>query len=380
MNLDFAAALAELDRTAGNGTSAAFTLANSARAPGDYLFNTLLPEITMYGYSVQSSSMTVRSTMAGLVAMDSPYPPGGMVELSKFLEESAKIGNEVMLNEQTLRLLQDMVMRMQLNGTPTNEVAANEALNFLDKVIIQPHLDTAEYLRSECLVYGAINWTFNKKTLAVDYGVPAANFLTARTGTAAYDDTASAFWTDIRLLRRAVKRVRAFIAHPETIDAARYNPVNQMYAVSESNGQITFQRWARNSSGESLPGIPSNDTSDRVTFILYDKEAEILDLTTPGRTVVMPFMPRGKILAVGDVTNDGYVPGQGSQDQRTDPKRLGYTHIAPTTEGGGRPGRWAQLYVPEHSPWQLNGRGATNLLPVLERPDMIAVATTEMPA
>lgn len=379
MNLDFAAALEELNAAA-DGGNAAFALANAARAPGDYLFATLLPEMNMFGYSVRSATMTIRATMAGLVGMDSPYPPGGAVEVSTFLEESAKIGNEVTLNEQTLRLLQDMVIRMALANEPTNEVAAREALNFLDKVIIQPHLDTAEYLRSEALVMGAINWTFNKKTLAVNYGVPAANMLTARTGNDAYHGSTSKFWDDIRLLRRRVKRVRAFIAHSETIDEARYNVVNGMQVVAEGAGSITFQRWVRNGAGEYQAGIPSQDATDRVTFILYDKEAEILDVTNPGQTVVVPFMPRGKILAIGDATNDGYVPGQGATDENTDPRRLGYTHIAPTTEGGGRPGRWAQLYVPQDAPWSLSGRGASNLLPVVERPDMVAVATTDMPA
>lgn len=380
MNLDFAAALEELNRTAPAGMTAAFQLANEARAPGDYLFNTLLPEINMFGYSVRAGNMTVRSTMAGLVGMDSPYPPGGMVELSTFLEESAKVGIEVPMNEQTLRTLQDMVMRMFANGQATTDVAQREALNFLDKIIIQPLLDTAEYLRSEALVYGAIDWTFNQKRLQVNYGVPAANMLTARTGNDAYHGSASKFWDDIRLLRRRVRRVRAIIAHPDTIDEARYNVVNGMQVVAEGDGTITFQRFVRNAAGEFLPGQPSQDAADRVTFVTYDKEAEVLDPANPGQTLVIPFMPRGKLLAIGDAQNDAYVPGQGSTDTNVDPRRLGYTHIAPTTEGGGRPGRWAQLYTPQDAPYQLNGRGAENLLPVLERPDMVAVATTEMPA
>lgn len=378
MNLDFAAALATLNTEAGG--DAAFALANAARAPGDYLFAQLLPEVNMFSYSVESSNMTVRSTMAGLVAMDSPYPPGGMVEVSSFLEKSAKIGNEVALNEQTLRTLQDMVIRLALAGQPTNEVAAREALNFLDKVIIQPHLDTAEFLRSEALVFGEIDWTFNKKQLLVNYGVPAANMLTERTGNDAYHGTTSKFWDDIALLRRRVRRVRAFIVHSETIDAARYNLANGMVVSAETDSTITFRRWVRNGDGSYQAGVFSQDASDAVTFIIYDKEAEVLDPADTSRTIVMPFMPRGKILAIGDATNNGYMPGQGSVDENLDPRRLGYTHMAPTTEGGGRPGRWAQLYVPQHSPYQLNGRGATNLLPVIERPDMIAVASTEMPS
>lgn len=378
MNLDFAAALDDLNRATPGG-DAAFTLANGARTPADYLFNTVLPDVNMFGYAVSSSNMTVRSTMAGLVGMDSPYPPGGVVEISTFMEQTAKIANHVKLNEQTLRLLQEMVVRMAMAGQPTNEVAANEALNFMEKVIIQPHLDTAEWLRSEALNFGRIDWNFNQKRLLVDYGVPAANFLPARTGTDYYGGTTSRFWQDIYLLQQRLKgRVRAFIAHPDTIQMALYNEANGAIQVGGNGNLIQIRRWARTAAGDTVPGTFSPDARDTVTFVLYDREAEILDLANPGGTIVMPFQPRGKILAIGNVQNTGYVPGQGSQDQNLDPQRLGYTHIAPTVEGGGRIGRWAQMFVPENAPWELHGRAATNLLPVIEREDGIAVATTNM--
>lgn len=380
MNLDFAAAIEALNREAPSG-DAAFEVANAARPAGDYFFASLLPEVPMTGYTVRSSNMTVRATMAGLVGMDSPYPPGGAVELSSFLEDSAKIGNEVALNEQMLRQIQQLAMTLFMQGQPTNEVAAREALNFLDRIIIQPHLDTAEFLRSQALVEGKIDWTYNKKKLLVDYGVPTANFLTARTGNDGYGGSASKFWADMYLLSARLKgRVRLYALHSETAQMILSNPVNGLVQTGGGVGQgtISFRRWARNSSGAETPGVFSPDARDSVTFVLVDREAEILDPANPGSTIKIPFMTRGKILAIGDVQNDAYVPGQGSVEENLDPKRLGYTHIAPTVEGGGRPGRWAQLYVPQHSPWQLNGRGASNLLPVVERPDGIAVATTDM--
>jgi hypothetical protein len=370
MNLDFAAALADLNRQAPGG-DAAFALANGARTPADYLFQTLLPNISMMGYSVASTNMTVRSTMAGLVGMDSPYPPGGIVQVSKFLEQTAKIAIHTKLNEQTLRLLQELVVRMFMAGQPTNEVAANEALNFLEKVIIQPLLDTEEWLRSEVINFGAINWA---------YGVPGANFLTTRTGGDHYGGATSKFWTDMYLLQQRLKgRVRMMVAHPDTMQLALYNEANGLVQVGgDGRTSIQVRRWARNTAGASTPGVFSPDARDTVTVMLYDREAEILDINNPGGTIVVPFQPRGRIVAIGDVQNTGYVPGQGSQDENLDPRRLGYTHIAPTVEGGGRIGRWSQLYVPENAPWELHGRGAENLLPVLERPDAIAVASTDM--
>ena len=74
--------------------------------------------------------MTVRSTMPGLVGMDSPYPPTGITELSKFLEEVAKIANSTHLTETALRRLQTIMQQRMVAGTLDNDYLVNEALNF----------------------------------------------------------------------------------------------------------------------------------------------------------------------------------------------------------------------------------------------------------
>lgn len=375
MYLDFTAAIAAL-----GGQAGVFRVANEARTPASYLFNTLLPERNMPTYNIDRGSMTVRATMAGLVGMDSPYPPGGLVEISTFMEQTAKFANEVQLNEATLRHLQYMMQQLQLSGGNTTEALAREALNFLDKVIVQPHLDLMEWLRGQVFCTGQINWLFNGKELVVDYGIPAANILTPRTvaGGDAYSEANSGFWEDVRLLRRRVRNAR-IIAHPDTIDAARFNPANAMATVAEGNGSITFRRYVRGSNGEVLSGAFSQDTGDQVTIYTYDREAEVLNPANPDTTVVLPFMERGKLVAVGQGGPLGYQPGQGSVDEDPNAQNaLGYTHIAPTIEGGGRPGRWAELMTPEHRKWMLIGHAVTNGLPVLESPDRVAIASTEL--
>lgn len=377
MNLNFAEIIAAL------GVGAAFRIANSARASAAYLFNTLLPEEPQSTYSVESGNMTIRAVMAGLVGMDSPYPPGGIVDASTFLEQSAKIANEVTLPEAALRRLQDLLMRLQASGGNTNEAMVQEVLNFTQLVVVQPHLDVMEWLRGQALVNGNIDWTFNKKRLNVNYGIPANHFLTTRTiaGGDAYDQPGSVFWSDIRELRRRVRNVRAFIVHPDTLDVIRYNPAHAMATIAESNGQVTFRRFARDETGAAQPGIFSQDVSETVTLVSYDREGEIINPADPNSTLVLPFMQRGKILAVGNNQSDGYRVGMGSQeDDPNAANRLGYTHIAPTVEGGGRPGRWSDVFTPPDRPWQLVGRGVTNGLPVIEAVDKVAVATTEMPA
>lgn len=368
MRLDFRAALQTL------GPDAAFRIANAARTPASYLLNTILPEQARATYHVDSGTMTVRSTMAGLVGMDSPYPPGGIVELSTFLERTAKIANHVKLDEQTLRHIQEWMQRIGAGGG-SNEALVQEALNFYQKAILQPHFDTFEWLRGRALAFGVINWTFNGVTLDIDYGVPAANFLATRTlaSNEAYEGTASAFWADVRLLRRALKGdVRAILAHPDTVEAAQYNAANSMVTVAEGDGSVTFQRVVNNGAAASL------DRGDRVTIIKYGAEGEMLNPADPDSTVVLPFIPRGKLIAVGNNRASGYVVGQGSTQDPNEENRLGYTHIAPTVEGGGQPGRWGELYTPERAPWELHGRAVSNGIPVIEAPTKIAVATTEM--
>lgn len=355
---------------------AAFRIMNEARPPGDYLFASLLPERRDYQYQVGSGNMTVRATMAGMAAMDSPYPESGLINASTFSEGTCKIANQSVLTEAAIRKLQQMLMQIAVNGAPTVDTIQREALNFLDKVILQAHFDTTEWLRGQALSAGAIDWTFGTARLQVDYGVPTANKLTARTGNDGYGGSASKFWTDVQAARRLLKNnVRAFIAHPNTIDMIRYNSVNSMVVTSESNGTITFRKKQATVDGSNINFL-SDDAGDVVTLVSYGIEGEVYDPSNAGQTLRIPFMPTGKVVAIGNNSGTQYIVGAGS----TQPveNSLGYTHIAPTVEGGGVPGRWAEIYVPEGAPWSFAGRGAANILPVIEANEKIVILTTDM--
>jgi hypothetical protein len=371
MFVNFAAILAALP------AGATFRLANEMRPPSDYLLNTLLPERNLWTYHIEAGNMTVRSTMAGLVGTDSSYPPGGMVEASTFLENTAKIAVEVMMTEAQLRQIQEFLLRMGMSGQPTDDVARDQVLNFLEKVVIQPMLDRAEWLRGRALCEGAINWTFNGKALVVDYGIPAANFLPVRTiaSTTNYAGVLSAFWSDVQKIRRALRGsggTRAILAHSDTIDEARYNPVNQMIVTNESTSSITFRKIIPDT------GQFTADAADTVTIVLYDGEGEVLNPADTTKTLRVPFMTRGKLVGIGNNVARGFRVGDGGTPDPNQETSLGYTHIGPTIEGGGRPGRWSDLYTPQGQPYQMNGRGAMNLLPVIEAPDKLVIATTEM--
>jgi hypothetical protein len=360
------------------GPDAVFRIANEMRPPADYLFNTLLPERRETSYVVEAGNMTVRATMAGAVGMDSPYPPTGIVEAGTFLQKAVKIANESKLTEANLIRLQQILMNLQISGGNSKSALAQEALNFLNKVVIQPHFDRAEWMRAQALVTGAINWTYNDLNVNVDYGVPAANILSQRTSTAAWDESASAFWDDIALLYSALRYdVRAFIVHPDTLLAITGNTANNLEILNQ-------ERFAAGGSSVTVRRLlgsnerPSRDFRDSVTLVSYGDEGEIVDTSNPGQTIKVPFMPQKKILAIGNAGRRGYVVGEGATPDPQDDFALGYTHVGPTVEGNGTPGRWAQLYTPEHLPMQLHGRGASWVLPVIMQPSLIAVASSEI--
>lgn len=370
MNFSFLVALVTL------GPLAAFRLINEARPAANYLFASFLPERPMHSYEVKNGAMTVRSAMAGLVGMDAVYPPTGVVTASTFLERSAKIANQVTMSEQALRTLQEIMMYLQASNAATNERMVEEVLNFTNAVLVQPQLDVAEWLRGQALATGAISWKFNGLTLSIDYGIPAGNKLTSRSGNDAYSGSTSKFWDDVRsqgkLLRKASRIVR--IAHPDLIEDIVANSVNAVRVISEDASQVTLQRMI----AQNGTNTPSSDARDSVQFIKYGLEAEVIVPGDTATTQKVPFMPKTKMLAIGMGMNTGYQVGAGSRQPQA--YELGYTHLAPTVEGSGAPGRWARVFTPENRPWQLTGESVSNILPVIDSKsvEQIVIATSAL--
>jgi hypothetical protein len=85
------------------------------------------------------------------------------------------------------------------------------------------------------------------------------------------------------------------------------------------------------------------------------------------------------VTAIGAFNPNRFVVGSGAQPPANPSgAELGYTHLAPTVEASGRPGRWSDVRTPDGEPWTMEGRGAMNGLPVIEAPERVATATTEM--
>lgn len=356
------------------GPDVGFRIMNEVRPESNYLFQRILPERNISSYHVEDGTMTVRSTMAGLVGMDSPYPEGGLPSISTFLERTAKLAIAVDLPEGILRTLQELAAKLRLGGGNVPQQIARELFNIEAKLLRQPHTDTAEWLRGQALATGAIDWTFNGKTLTVDYGVPDGNFLTNRTGNDGYGGSTSKFWVDVAAAKRLLRQnVLGFIAHPNMIDAIIYNAANSLQVVSQTLDRITVRRMVE----QNGLNTPSPDAREVVTILSYGLEAEVLDISNPGQTTIVPFMPDTKLIAVGRNTGTQYVVGAGGNPPQD--FELGWTAVAPTVEGGGATGRWARIYVPEQRPWSLRGEAVSNVLPVINAPEKLVVLSSALP-
>jgi hypothetical protein len=286
-----------------------------------------------------------------------------MMEVSTFLAKTGKIANKVTLEEEALRQIQQILRQNGFTGVARKEFLANEVLNFMEKVIVQGHMDTAEWLRSKCLFAGAIDWTFNNIKLDINYGVPSTFFGTNRTGNDRYnaEHADNKFWVDhYAALAALFYNVRAIIGHTDTI-LKLVNTMQLNVDVSQNGNVFTFKRWRTRGNNER----PASDSRDALTIIGYDLEGEVLDPADTSKTKRVQFAPAGKLLYVGNNRRSGYRVGEGSTPDPVRDLALGYTHIAPTTEGDAM-GRWGRLFVPEDAQWSIRGEGASNLLPVRE--------------
>jgi len=357
------------------GNTTVFELGNEARPAEDYILNAILPEENHNSYDIDSGNATIRPAMVGLVGMDSPYPEGSAIETSEFKEKVAKLANAQTLPEKFLRELQALVYKLEFQGGDSTEAARDTIFNFMNKVIVQPHLDRMEWMRGLTLTTGRIQWTFGKLTLDVDYEIPTGNFLTHRTGNDGYGGSTSKFWDDMRDMRRQQNgKLRTRIMSSDTKEMILANEANQMELVDENTDTGAFSVTKYKIVG----GVPVKETDPRFSakFVTYDGEGEVY---IPGQAGMrkVKFFPDGIICGIGEYNPNRFVVGTGATPPPT-PVQLGYTHIGPTVEGGGRPGRWVRAYTPQDRPWQLVGEGVTNGLPVLEAPERITNASTVM--
>lgn len=374
MEFDLRAAIESLDQ------QDVFEIVNDARPAGNYLFNSLLPNRNEDSYDIEGGNMSIRTTMAGLSGMDSEYNEGGAADSTEWNGKTAKLTIRANLPEKFLRKLQGTLMKLLARRLSTTETIQGTALNFVNKIIVQALLDREEWLKGQALFTGEIDWTFKGKRLEANYGIPAANFLPSRTGNDRYGGSTSKLWEDVYTAQMLLNwDVRAIIVDPGLLkDILSNAAVNQLQFISSDpvTGRFSFRRLVDRGGVMML----DSDPRAQIDFLAYPETGEIWDLANPGKTKKIPFCPVGGMLFVGTpVSKTVFTIGaEGSTPEPPSPVAIGYGHLAPTTEGGGNPGRWGQVYVPQDEPWQIAARAAENFLPVIESPESLVIANSQV--
>ncbi len=378
---NFAAIISALLAAQSGGVDRITTLTNTPPDPAEYLFLSVLPIRQSDDYRATSNAMRIVSTMAGMVGMDSPYPTGSAIQYSDFSEQTVKLAIATGLNERQIREIQGLIRLAgtgEANGQSPDDILTNSLLNLYRKGVVQALDDTSEYLRAQALSTGALNWTFNGKVLAVDYGVPTAN-KRVLTGTDGFGGSTSKFWDTVRWGRKQVKSVRAFVLSDDSLEMVLANDVNKITVVNdnESVGKniriVTVRRAVRNAEGITV-GF-DQDARSTVTLVSYRRQAQIIAPGAANGTTGVQLFPNGVMSVIGNNTSDDILTNDGSAQASNN---LGYTQVSPTVEGGGRIGRWGRTYTPEGAPWSARAEGVSNELPVIETPEKLALATFPM--
>lgn len=358
-------------------------LANTPPDPAEYLLTSVLPRQQRPDYEVRGGTLKINTIMAGLVGMDSPYPQGSAIQLSTFSEKTAKIAMSIQLTEEHQRELNKFLQLAQLGQLPgqtPGNLLTNAALNLYEKGCIQALDDTEEYLRAQALMNGALSWTFNGKTLNVDYDVPAGNKYAQRTGTSGYGAAGSTFWADYLAADQGVYGADMLLMSNNTLNKIINNPAHSIRVISDTySPQRSIRRVQVVRSIQSTQGINVGDDRDAryaVTLTAYMRRGKIVNPAQLGATIDVQMIPDNKIAVIGRQEFNQLISLDGTP---TPQYNLGYTHIAPTIEGqnqGSPLGRYGRLYTPQNRPWELLAEAVENCLPVIEAPERLILLST----
>ena len=379
MQFNFQQAIDNLNKELPFGDNFAFKMARTVVTPGDYLFNQILPQQLHNTYHVTGGSMRIIPSMLGTVSMDTPYPKMGGMSAKTFFENTIKMAGAFHFPEQQLRQLQEWAQSMVATSVMDGQVGgiqaamdakAQAAALGLARMMLKAQWDTYEWLRGQALMKGAIdNWVFNGKTVNVDYEVPAAHKKN-RTSGDAYHESGSLFWTDIRFAHTKLQNMKVFM-NLNTFWSIVDQAANNIRIDTQSDLMASIVRDAGTLQRE------RNDQRDRLDIGFYNKSGSLIDAKT-GEETVVPFLTDGYIIIVGEEKTGSYELLEGSTADPENTYQLGYTHIAPTVEGG-RPGFWSRVFTPENLPYQLRAETASNGLPVMVNPKRLIILKTEMP-
>lgn len=361
-------------------------LANQPVDTGELLLASFLPEERVADFTARTGGFKVIPVMAGLVGMDSPYTPGGTFEATVFSEGTIKSALRTEMPEAFIREVMQMAQQIQLRNVDGDLRAylIDQFLNWTDVIGNQGLSDRREYTRGLALSTGMIQTTEgdgkNKKTIAIDFGVPAENKPAKFTGANGFGGTTSQFKGAIRSARRRLKGgIRAVVMSDDTLQMILDNPAHGFVVTAENvspQGNIrTVQvQTALYQGGQTVAPAIDRDVNATYTLIGYSRTVNLR--TTAGTLVETQAFPDGVVSVIGNNTRVARATTQGGVVQRIN--ALGHTHIGPTVEGGLAPGMFLNAFVDPKTPWQVDLQAAQNFLPLIETPSQLYLIQTDV--
>lgn len=345
-------------------------MANQAINEAEFVLAALLPEELSASYTASHATIRAIPTMAGETGNDSPYVPTGELDITAAEHPLAKFTAIGVISENDQITYQRMRDSLTLNNGAgaANAYTQNFLLQTLERWITEAMRQRNEYLRGQALTTGQLVLRGG----VIDLGVPEEN-RREFTGTQAFGGAESGFWQAVRWGdRQAGNNIRARLLSEDTLNAILDNPANQIAVTGdETSAQgnvriVTVRKMVNNGATFSA------DVRDGTRLVAYRGRGK---LRLPDETLLdLPYVPDGVISFIGSNTIET-VAEDGTLSTR---EALGRTHIGPTVEGDGRPGVWMSAITPEDRPYHVVIRGAERVLPIIENPRKLAIATTEV--
>lgn len=370
----------------------AFRLSRNANPPEGYLLERLLPSSNRPDWHTTGGTMTITPTLLGEVPMDSPYPPMGNMEATTFFEKISKFAGQMFFNEQQQRELINIIngirvtasmdgrdafgdINTQFNMVAQTGRADNNTINGarinavlgIVGAINKSHFDTREWLRGEALTEGRIQYTFGTVDMDIDYKIPAAQVVTY-SGNDRFDQSASKWWTFVRLAYRLFDNPQFFMNSESFYDIVD-NDVNKVETIDITGDVRRIARYRDDAVQQ------KRDARERMSLNVYNKAGSVMKVDGKVQSLVSkPFIKNKRVVVVGGLMPDGYELTLGGMTDPDNDLAIGYTHIGPTIEGGGRSGIYSRIYTPEGKPYHVLAETATNMLPVIWNPKRILIA------
>lgn len=347
------------------------TLSRQADPTKTYLMNSLLPDREVPSYKASGGNFSVTGTLASPVPMDTDFPEAGIMGIQTIEQSTFKFGASLLMPEKVLRELQEMLKQMLSEGRSEGDkqrLMAGTAVNFFREYVINPFDETREYLKARAITEGLISYSSNKVEVAADYGVPVGNILATRAGVAAYNGNASVFLDDIKTARQKLGQdVRATLMNGDTLDSILNNPLHNFIVVAESYSPDRTVRTVNVRQAVKLTGQTGVSALDitpqsSYTFIGYSRTAKLFNPDDPNTPIAKKLIDDGRVVVIGNRLSTEIIPRLNNDGGNT----LGYYHVAPTVEGNGALGRWAEIYVPQEMPWSIRARAAENSIPMFD--------------